>query len=141
MGNVHTAITLKNVKDMGNAHDGYIKEDDIRSVTINALVDTGAMTLCITEEIRQKLGLEIVETRPAHIANGSRVTCQVTEPVEIIWKNRHSTCKSVVIPGAEITLLGVIPLEDMDLTVNPVSQELVGAHGDEWLSMAVGITA
>jgi clan AA aspartic protease len=138
MGNVHATITLKNVKDMGFASGGYIKEENIRSVTVNALVDTGAMTICITEEIREKLGLEIVETRYARIANGERVSCQVTEPVEIRWKNRHSTCKTVVIPGAEIILLGVIPLEDMDLTVNPVSQELVGAHGDEWLTMAVG---
>ena len=82
---------------------------------------------------------EIVETRFARIANGEQVTCQVTEPVEILWENRHSTCKTVVIPGAEIILLGVIPLEEMDLTVNPVSQELVGAHGDEWLTMAVGL--
>ncbi|MCL1812554.1 MAG: clan AA aspartic protease [Treponema sp.] len=139
MGNVHATITLKNVGDIRYAHDGYIKEEDIRSVTVNALVDTGAMTICITEEIRQKLGLEIVETRFARIANGERVTCQITEPVEILWKNRHTTCKSVVIPGAQIILLGVIPLEDMDLTVNPVGQELVGANGDEWLTMAVGL--
>ena len=38
---------------------------------------------------------------------------------------------------AEITLLGVVPLEDLDLMVNPVSQELVGIHGDEWLSMVL----
>ena len=139
MGNVHATITLKNVKDMGFASGGYIKEEDIRSVTVNALVDTGSMSLCITEEICQKLGLGILETRSVHIANGERVSCQVTEPVEILWKNRHTTCKSVVIPGAEIILLGVIPLEDMDLTVNPVSQKLVGAHGDEWLGMAVGL--
>jgi hypothetical protein len=28
-------------------------------------------------------------------------------------------------------LLGAIPLEDMDLIVNPAKGELVGAHGDE----------
>jgi hypothetical protein len=27
--------------------------------------------------------------------------------------------------------LGAIPLEDMDLVVNPALQELVGAHGDD----------
>jgi hypothetical protein len=31
------------------------------------------------------------------------------------------------------TLLGVIPLEDMDLMVNPVERCLVGAHGDKWV--------
>ena len=136
MGSVHATITLKNVWDMGNAQDGRIREEDIRSVTVNALVDTGAMTLCINEEIRQKLGLRIVGSRPVRVANGVRVTTQVTEPVEIIWKDRYTTCKPIVIPGAEFTLLGVVPLEDLDLIVNPVDRELVGIHGDEWLSSA-----
>ena len=137
MGNVHTAITLKNAADLGNAREGHIKETDIRFVTVNALVDTGAMTLCINEEICQKLGLRIVESRSIRLANGTRITGQVTEPVEIIWKNRNSTCKAVVVPGAEFALLGAIPLEEMDLIVNPVERELVGAHGDEWLTMVL----
>ena len=137
MGSVHAEITLNNVTDVGLALNGIIKEEEIRSVTLKVLVDTGAMTLCINEDLRQKLGLRILGTRPIRVANGESVTCQVTEPVEIIWKNRHTACKPVVIPGVEFTLLGVIPLEDLDLTVNPVSQELVGIHGDEWLSMAV----
>ena len=37
----------------------------------------------------------------------------------------------MVISGAENVLLGAIPLEGLDLMVNPVTQELVGAHGDE----------
>jgi hypothetical protein len=28
-------------------------------------------------------------------------------------------------------VLGAIPLEDMDLIVDPKRQELIGAHGDE----------
>jgi hypothetical protein len=32
-------------------------------------------------------------------------------------------------------LLGVIPLEDMDLIVDPVKQELVGRHGDKEIAM------
>ena len=122
---------------MGFASGGYIKDEDIRSVTVNALVDTGAMSLCITDEIRQKLGLGILESRPVRIANGERVTCQIAEPVDIHWKNRFTTVRPYVIPGAEIILLGVIPLEDLDLMVNPISQELVGVHGDEWLGMAL----
>ena len=132
MGSVHATITLKNVKDMGYAKDGYIKESDIRSVTVNALVDTGAMTLCISEDVRQELGLAIEGIRSVRVANGVRVDSQLTEPVEIIWKDRYTTCRPIVIPGAELTLLGVIPLEDLDLTVNPVIRELVGIHGDEW---------
>ena len=56
MGNVHAEITLRNIADCGNVRKGLIGEEAIRSVTVNALVDTGAMTLCINEEIRQKIG-------------------------------------------------------------------------------------
>jgi hypothetical protein len=34
-------------------------------------------------------------------------------------------------------LLGVIPLEFMDLMVDPVNRELVGVHGDETILMAM----
>ena len=102
----------------------------MRSVTVQAVVDTGAMSLVINEELQQKLGLKVMRIRSALVANGQRVTCNETEPVEISWKDRGSSLNAVVIPGAKTVLLGAIPLEDMDLMVNPVTQELVGAHGD-----------
>ena len=137
MGNVHAEITLRNITDCGKVREGLIGEEAIRSVTVKALVDTGAMTLCINEETRQKLGVEVVKTLPVRVANGERVISHVTDPVEIVWKDRSSACRAVVIPGAELTLLGVIPLEEMDLTVNPVERELVGIHGDEWVTYVV----
>jgi hypothetical protein len=41
----------------------------------------------------------------------------------------------VVLPEGEEILLGVLPLEGMDLLVNPVAQCLQGAHGDEMVFM------
>jgi len=35
-----------------------------------------------------------------------------------------------MLAGAENVLLGAIPLEGMDLMINPKTQELVGVHGD-----------
>ena len=137
MGHVFAEITLKNALDTGYARNGDIKEEEVRSLTVNALVDTGATRLCISEEMRQKLGLRIVGSMPIHIANGTAVTCQLTEPVELLWKGRFSAEYAIIVPGSDITLLGVIPLEALDLMVNPVTQELVGAHGDEWLSLAM----
>jgi len=130
MGTVHAEITLRNANDRANCAQGIIKEQDVRSVAVTAIVDTGAMSLVISEDLCQKLGLSIIGQRMAQIANGQRVPCKLTEAVEIHWKNRLSTLSAVVIPGAELVLLGAIPLEDMDLMVNPVTQELVGAHGD-----------
>ena len=136
MGHVHAEITLKNVHDKEAALDGRIKEEEIRSLTVDAMVDTGATRLCINEEMRQKLGLRIIRTRIANVANGM-VKSQITEPVELTWKDRLIYCSAGVIPGLKRALLGVIPLEEMDLTVNPVTQELAGAHGDDWIEYAM----
>jgi hypothetical protein len=40
-------------------------------------------------------------------------------------------CRPWVIPGAQKALLGLIPLEAMDLMVDPNGQTVVGAHGEE----------
>ena len=130
MGTTFAEITLKNTFDDGKAREGLVKEQDVRSVTVQAVVDTGAMSLVINEELQQKLGLAVTKKRYALVANGQRVLCYETDPVKIIWKERDTTVCAVVIPGAKIVLLGVIPLEAMDLMVNPVNQELIGVHGD-----------
>ena len=131
MGIVRTEITLKNAIDMGTANRGMIKDSEIRQTTVTAVVDTGAITLVINEEIRQKLGLKITGHRRATLADGAAHDYEVTEPVSIHWKNRDSSCKALVLPNANNVLLGAIPMEDMDLIVNPKKQEVVGAHGDE----------
>ena len=131
MGIVQAEITLKNLYDEGKAREGHIKTEDIRTATVTAVVDTGSLNLVITEELRQKLGLEVKGEKIAHIANGQRVNCKVTDAVEVRWKNRDTIVPALVIPGAEQILLGAIPLEGMDLMVNPISQELAGIHGEE----------
>jgi clan AA aspartic protease len=131
MGTVYSEILLKNAGDIVKARDGFIPEQQVHAAAVNALVDTGAGTLIINEEIRQKLGLVIEGLRCSTLADGSSQTYQVTEPVKIYWKDRDCACQAIVIPSADSVLLGAIPLEDMDLIVDPQGRQLVGAHGDE----------
>jgi clan AA aspartic protease len=135
MGTVYTDITLKNAGDVSGVWRGYNTEKQIRQVTVRAVVDTGAGTLVIGEDIRQKLGLGIKGLRGVSLAGGERLVARLTEPVEIYWKDRSSACYALVVPGEHEVLLGAIPLEDMDLIVSPKKQELVGAHGDEVITM------
>jgi len=130
MGLVHAEITLKNAGDVINVRRGFIKEPEIRQTVIQAVVDTGAMTLVINEQLRQELGLGVVGSRVATLANNVKETVKVAETVEVHWRNRSMTCQPWVV-GAGRTLLGAIPLENMDLIVDPSAQELVGAHGEE----------
>jgi clan AA aspartic protease len=137
VGSFAEEITLKNAYDVGKAREGLIKEEDIRHITVTAVVDTGAGTLFIDEETCQTLGLAIIDQRDAYIANGTQVPCKVTGPVQICWKNRSTDCRAVVMPGSKKILLGAIPLEDMDLMVDPVNQKLTGVHGDKIVALAL----
>jgi len=133
MGETRVDITLKNISDETRCKHGLISEKDIRTVEVKALVDTGAVSIVINEDICQKLGLQIEGMRFATLAGGNKVNCKITEGVRICWKNRDAICQAVVLPEGE-TLLGVIPLEFMDLIVDPVAEQLVGAHGDRIVS-------
>jgi len=131
MGNVYAEITLKNMRDDAYAKGGHIKEEEVRTATVRAMVDTGAMTLVISEELRQQLGLEIQSLRKVSMANDHTEVAKVTEPVQLYWKDRDYIGNAWVISGLCEPLMGLLPLEYMDLMVDPVNQTLVGVHGDK----------
>jgi clan AA aspartic protease len=133
MHEVHTEITLKNGLDVGNAKEGLIKKTEVRQETVQAVVDTGAWTLVINEETRVKLGLEPLGTDTVSLADGASSPCTVVGPLEIWWKDRRATCDALVLPHANEILLGAIPLEGMDIIVDPRAGEVVGRHGDQIL--------
>ena len=130
MGLVYSEITLKNLEDKILANRGFIKEQEVRSMTLTAMVDTGAWTLVINEDIRKKLGLPLTGAEPGTLADGKKSYYEMAGPMEIWWKNRRFVLEALVIPTANEILLGALPLEAMDLIVDPRNEELVGAHGD-----------
>jgi predicted aspartyl protease len=133
MGEVVERITLVNTGDTAMCRRGIIKEADVRKVTVDAVVDTGAGPLVITEAMRQRLGLDIERDESVFLAGKVPQKCAVAELVDIHCKDRYTSSRPLVLPEGDETLLGVIPLEDMDLMVNPVERCLVGAHGDKWV--------
>ena len=129
MSVVYTELTLKNEADAICAEQGLIKENEIRQMTVQAIVDTGAWTLVINKETREKLGLRDKGLGEATLADGQKADYPMVGPLEVWWKNRHLVCEALVIPDAPDILLGAWVLEGMDLTINP-KRELVGIHGD-----------
>jgi len=136
MSIVYTEITLKNARDIFNAEDGIIKEQDIRQTTVKALVDTGAWTLIINEETQEKLGLRVVGTETATLADGTVAVYNLVGPLEVCWKNRRTICEALVLPNADEVLLGAIPLEAMDLMIHPRKEEVMGVHGEQIIHSA-----
>jgi predicted aspartyl protease len=130
MGTVYADLTLRNLEDVTLAKQGFMKPENIRVINVTAIVDNGAYSLMIDEQTEQKLGLGKTGEQRIRIANGERVVCPVTTPVEINWKDRQSVMRVITVPGLPQTLLGLLPLEEMDIIVHPNKHELVGAHGD-----------
>jgi clan AA aspartic protease len=121
MGLIHTDIELSNGVDLALSRLGKLPEDDIRKMKVQALVDSGALMLVINERIRDELGLLKVEERVAEYADGSTAVCDVVGPIEVCIPNRRCSVDALVLPGDCDVLLGAVPMEDMDLIIDPKS--------------------
>jgi clan AA aspartic protease len=96
-----------------------------QSITIQALVDTGATFMCVTEAVAVQLGFDIeeVSTHMVTLADGRQIKVPRIAPLEIAFSNRTYVTEALVL-GNE-PLMGVLPLEAMDLIVDPLKQQLV----------------
>lgn len=112
MGLVHANITLKNPRDLNK-----------KPMTVRALVDTGALHLCIPEKVALQLSLEELTKREVTTADGKEHLCSYVGPIEVQFENRACFTGALVI-GDEV-LLGAVPMEDLDVIVSPAQQKLM----------------
>ena len=124
MGLIYADIELINGEDIVMARRGYMDRDEIKRIKLNILVDTGSYMLAINENIQSILQLPVTEKKRAQLATGESVWCDVVAPIQILFQNRTSNCSALVLPGDAEPLLGAIPMEDMDVLINPLRQEL-----------------
>jgi len=125
MGLIYAEIELINGEDLVLARRNYIGQDEIKSMRVNMLVDTGSIYMCINENIQEQLQLPVLEQRKGQLANGTIVEYNVVGPLEVKFKNRRCSVNAMVLPGENEPLLGAIPLEDMDVLIHPYRQELI----------------
>ena len=90
---------------------------DIEEVDASALVDTGAMNLCIPEHLAVQLKLEKRYEREVVLADGSRKLVPYVSGVRVETQGRGCVTGALVF-GNQV-LLGAIPMEDMDMIVHP----------------------
>ncbi|CAN5365272.1 hypothetical protein BH10ACI2_BH10ACI2_07760 [soil metagenome] len=125
MGLVYAEIDLINGGDMYLFRKNLLDESDVKQVRINALVDSGAYNLCINETIQKQLDLPFIEKQIVTLADESLLEVDFVGPVDIRFENRSTTVRAVVLPGDSEVLLGSIPMEDMDVLIDPKQQKLL----------------
>lgn len=111
MGLVRADIELANARD-----------DALRPMSVNALVDSGALHLCIPQQVADQLDLPVLDRRQVTIADGNSHTVDYVGPIRVRFQNRQCLVGALVL-GNE-TLLGAIPMEDMDVVISPSRQSL-----------------
>ena len=95
---------------------------ELAPLEVSALADTGAVHLCIPEHVALQLQLQELEKREVVLADGHRRTVPYMGPVEVRFRNRRCFTGAMVL-GNEV-LLGAIPMEDMDLVLQPQLQSI-----------------
>lgn len=114
MGHVYADLEISNAKTG-------------RRLEVTALVDTGATFLCLPAALATDLELSEVDSRPYALSDGRTGTAPYVGPVFIKVGERPCFGGALVLEGEP--LLGVVPMEDLDLVVDP-QHRTVAIHPD-----------
>jgi clan AA aspartic protease len=132
-------IKLENAVDLASARTGLLRPDQVRSLEMEGLVDTGATLLVIPEEAAAFLGLPTVGTRPIRLADGRIRSFPVVGDLRIEILGRDMSTDAVVMPIGTTILIGQVVLETLDLVVDTKSRDVLvnPAHPDGPLAEAL----
>ncbi len=111
MGHIFTEIELSNPR-----------EQQLTSIKVNALADTRALMLCIPEHIALQLKLSTESLREVSMADGRNMNVPYVGPIKVSFRDRFCYVGALVL--GDKVLLGAVPMEDMDLVVNPGRREI-----------------
>ena len=134
MGRVLQKAILKNTNDLHNVIKGYIDNSKVHEIEVEFLVDTGATLICLPPDLIKALDLQLLGERKARTATG-HVKRKMYSPVQISIFGREADFNVMEVSEGISPLLGYIPLQALDLVVNPVKERLEGnpEHGGEYL--------
>jgi clan AA aspartic protease len=125
MGYVYAEIELTNEDDLAFHRRGWVAENEIRRVTTKALVDSAAYDLIINQETQERLQLPVLGKRFIKLADESVLEVDVVGPVEVRFETRATTVRALILPDTEEVLLGAIPLEGLDVIIDPLRERLL----------------
>ena len=124
MGEVVVDVELENSVDRGVFERGHGQVSDIRSSTVEAIVDTGAVMLVLPQNVVERLGVNVLRTVVVTYADERKEERPVAGPLTVRIGNRFMTTDCVVGPPLSQPLLGQIVLEALDLGVDCAKRSL-----------------
>lgn len=126
MGRVTVPVLIENQYDLFEVSQGRRNPEDVRRVRIpDAVVDTGAKMLALPRRYIKQLGLQFIQSRKVMTSTGEATT-DVYGLVKLTIMDREAPLDVAALPDECPALVGYIPLEQLDLVVDPTHQTLVG---------------
>jgi predicted aspartyl protease len=133
MGRVLTEAKVENLSDLILAEKGLVPPEQVRSVTVpDALADTGATLLSMPTRLIQQLGLSARSKKRVRSSPGLG-EANLYEAVRLTIQGRDCTMDVLEVPDDVPVLIGLLPLEHLDLVVDLRNRRLIGnpEHGGE----------
>ncbi len=135
VGRVVLAVLVQNYSDLERAERGEIPADQVRQLTVEALVDSGATFFCLPKSQIEQLGLRFQRTKETRTIVGP-LNLEIYGAATLSTGGRDCITEVLALPEGRQPLLGQIPLETMDWWVDVTNQRLVGnpGHGGQWMA-------
>jgi clan AA aspartic protease len=113
------------------------RQDELLPMTVSALVDSGAVHLCIPQHVANQLRLPVLDRREVTVANGASQMVDYVGPVKVKFANRQCLVGALVL--GDQALLGAIPMEDMDLVISPARQTVTVNPSNPNIAMSIAM--
>lgn len=135
MGRVIEKIIVKNYGDVLKASEGTINASQIRTVEIEAIVDTGATYVCLNRNDIETLGLPFHNVVNIKTANG-KASRRTFKGAEIELNERTFVMEIMENDDDTPALIGYLLLEALDFVVDPKTQRVIPnpAHEGKWVA-------
>ncbi len=130
MGEIRSNVSLENTVDRGVFDRGHGQETDVRRTTVDGMVDTGAVSLILPQDIVERLGLNQHGTVVLTYADERQDERPLAGPVTVRIGNREMVTNCIVGPARSEPLIGQVVLEMLDLIADCANRTLAPRHPD-----------
>ena len=124
MSEIVVEVELENAGDRGLARRGYLREADVRRVTIHAAADTRATIPALPEDIVDRLGIRRDGSVRVEYADGRREVLPIAGPLTVRIGDRAAVSDCIVLPQGSDAQIGQIVMRQLDLIPDYANQTL-----------------
>ena len=123
MGYIYVDAVFYNPIDYTEFVLGKRRLEDVKKISLRALVDTGATFPTLPEDVVEKLSLPMYEEAEAETATGKEKVRLALAIIQI--EDRTAASYIIIRPRGTTPLIGVVALEQVGYRVDPVTGKLV----------------